>query len=177
MKMLKILTTLDAGAKGFLHVVEEPFAEAGKLESLLVTFKADEPELKTACLKIVSLATGEEGDFSTDVTGGGLNFSSDMKTFTDAGLLITYVKSTFVPLVEKVYSDFKFDLDPAATVAAAAAAAPGPTLVDNGDGSLTAIGATGAVEVVDTSGTLQPAKNPGAVEIKQGPGLHATIPA
>jgi hypothetical protein len=159
--MLKILSTIDAGAKGFIHIVEEPFAEAGKLESLVATFKVDEPELKTACLQIVTLVTGEEGDFSTDVTGAGLNLSSDMKTFTDAGLLITYVKGTFVPLVKSVYADFKGDLDPAPAPAAPAAAAPAPTIV---------------VDVVDTSGAA-PQASAAASEVKPGPGLHAVVAA
>jgi hypothetical protein len=122
---MKLLTSIGNALGGVIHLVEEPFEDAGKLEKLLATAEKDEPEVKAAVLKLVSLVEPVGADATTDVSAGGLNVASDLKTFNDAAAVYTYVKTTLVPLAKQVYGDFKSDLSSSAGAAPAPAGAEG----------------------------------------------------
>ncbi len=130
--------------KKFLHVVEAPFTNAKKVEQVFEGIEkgiVDAPEAKTLVVGLVQQFEALGPDGLAAITGEGMNFVADEKTFADAVNVFKYFKNTFVPGIEKIYADVKADVTGSTSTAAAAApaastsGAPAPAVVTQHTGA------------------------------------------
>jgi hypothetical protein len=101
---------LKVAAEDVARGIEYPVVFLMKAEKVLASAIQDQPEIKTAVLQLVSQAQAVIGDTAGAVAEKGFNLSQDAKALADAEAFFSYFKSTFIPLVEKIYSEVSTDL-------------------------------------------------------------------
>lgn len=77
---------------------------------LLDTAIADQPQVKQAVVDLIKQAGVVTGDVTIDITDKGINLVADLQTLKDIVAFFDYFKSTWVPLIEKIYGEVKADL-------------------------------------------------------------------
>jgi hypothetical protein len=95
-----------------------------KIATIFDQLKTDAPELRAALVGLVGYAEAVGGDIAVDSSADGLNVTADLATLKAAADLITYFRTTVLPIVEQVYGQVKTDT--ATTVAASPAPAAPP---------------------------------------------------
>ncbi len=92
------------------HAVEYPITFLVRAEKVIASAIKDQPDVKTAVLSLVKQAEAVIGDVATAGAEKGVNLADDAKALADAEVFFEYFKSTFVPLVEKVYTEIAADV-------------------------------------------------------------------
>jgi hypothetical protein len=87
-----------------------PFTHTAKIIEFLDTALKDTPAVKTAVQGLLLQIGVMTKDGATAVTGDGLNIAADLTEVQDAQTLFTYIKTTFLPAIEKAYADFEADV-------------------------------------------------------------------
>jgi hypothetical protein len=116
-------------------VIESPVKAVEKIATIFEEVKTDEPELRAALVGLVGKAEAVGGDIAIDTTADGLNVTADIATLQAAGEMISYFRTTVLPLIEQIYGQVKADLSPAGSPVATVTAAPAvSTVAQNGPG-------------------------------------------
>ena len=77
---------------------------------VLATAIKDQPEIKSALLKLVQKASGVLASGTVAASDRGIDLAADAATLAAAEDFFAYFKGTFVPLVESVYTEIAVDL-------------------------------------------------------------------
>ena len=101
---------IETIGKDIVKGIEFPFIYTAKAVKVLDSAITDSPEIKAAIIELIKQVEGVIGDVSLDVASKGFDLASDAKTLADAEAFFGYFKSTFCPLVAKVYSEVSADL-------------------------------------------------------------------
>jgi hypothetical protein len=101
---------LKVAAEDVAKAVEYPIEFLVKAEKVLASAIQNQPAIKTAVLNMIKQAETVIADTSTVVADKGFDLTVDAKALADAEAFFGYFKNTFVPLVEKVYSEVTVDL-------------------------------------------------------------------
>ncbi|MCU1247073.1 MAG: hypothetical protein JWQ49_102 [Edaphobacter sp.] len=102
---------LKVAAEDVIKAVEYPVEFLVKAEKVIASAIHDQPEIKAAILSLVKQAQTVIADTVGAVAGKGLDLAADAKALADAEAFFEYFKSTFIPLVEKVYTEVAADLN------------------------------------------------------------------
>ena len=130
---MSIITVIKKIGEKILSIVEYPIKHAVEIEELIATGLADEPAVKTAIVGLVSQFESLSADTVAAVAAGGANIVADVKTVQEVQQLFAYFTGTFVPAIEKAYTDLKSDL-PATSSTATTVAVPAADAVQTGPG-------------------------------------------
>jgi hypothetical protein len=95
--------------EGVEYAIIHPIEFCVKAEKVLASAIKDRGEVKAAVLDLVKQASGVIDDVAIDVADKGFNLREDAKTLSDAEAFFAYFRSTFIPLVEKLYAEIKAD--------------------------------------------------------------------
>ena len=152
---MSVMTVIKKIGEKVISIVEWPIKHSVQVAELLGTAIEDEPEVKTAIVGLVQQFEAIGADTAADIAANGLNLASDVKTVADVQVLFKYFTSTFIPAIEKAFSDFQVDVS--GTPATAAPTAPAATT----DATTTDAG---------TASTDTP-------QLQPGPGLHTIAAA
>ena len=106
------------------HAIVKVVEFLPKAAAVIATAIKDQPEVKAALTNLVEQASTVIGDVGTDVASKGVNLVEDAKTLADAEAFFSWFKTSFIPIVEQVYSTLKADVDPTPAPAAPAPTAP-----------------------------------------------------
>jgi hypothetical protein len=90
--------------------IEYPISFLVKAESVIASAIKDQPEVKTAVISLIAQAESVIGDVATASAAKGIDLASDAKALADAETFFNYFKSTFIPLVEQVYTEVAADV-------------------------------------------------------------------
>lgn len=104
------LPVMEHIGEDILHGVEQPFKLIARAERVLATAIKNQPELKDAITTLVSKCEVIGADTMRDIGERGLNLADDLATAQAIAALGEFLKSTFVPLVEKLYGEIKTDV-------------------------------------------------------------------
>ncbi len=108
--IVKIGKGIETAGKDVADVVVDMTSFLGKAESVIVTAVKDQPAVKAAILQLISQANSVIADGTKAAALDGVNLAADGVTIADAETFFTYFKTTFIPLVESLYSSIKTDL-------------------------------------------------------------------
>ena len=107
--MSNILVTVGKNVETVAVKVEEGVVKAlsvsEKTLAILTTSLKDEPELKATIVGLITAAEKIIADGSTATAAKGINIAADASTLADAEAFFTYFKSSFIPVVESVFTD------------------------------------------------------------------------
>lgn len=104
------LQVVEKGLSEVEHGIEFPFKFIGKAAAVISTAIKDQPEIKNAVTVLVEKCDAIGADTMIDVAERGLNLIDDAATVRAVADLGEYLKSTFIPLVEKLYGEIKTDV-------------------------------------------------------------------
>jgi len=111
---LNVMQKIEAGvvtvAKDIAHGVEYPVEFLVKAERVIASAIQDQPEIKSAVVNRSNQAQGRIADSIGVAAGKGIELAADAKALADAEAFFGYFKSTFIPLVEQIYSEVSADL-------------------------------------------------------------------
>lgn len=101
---------IEVAAKDVAHAVVDVIEFLPKATAVLASAIKDQPEVKSAVIDLVKQAATVIADLGADAASKGFDLASDEKTLADAEVFFAYFQTTFIPLVEKLYSEVAADL-------------------------------------------------------------------
>ncbi len=112
--MSNILTDIGHGIKvGAMDVakaVEYPVTFLRHAEKVIAYVIREQPEIKAAVLTLIKQAETVIADVAKTGSAEGINLEDDAQALTDAEAFFHYFKATFIPLVEKIYTEITADV-------------------------------------------------------------------
>jgi hypothetical protein len=101
---------LKVAGEDVVKAVEYPVEFLVKAEKVIASAIQDQPEIKTAVLSLIKQAQTVIADTVGATAEKGIDLAADAKALADAEAFFGYFKSTFIPLVEEVYTEVAADI-------------------------------------------------------------------
>lgn len=107
---MNLINDIKSAALTTAHDVEAAIKFLPHAVSLIETALKDEPELKSLIVTLVGNASAVLASMTTAVSSDGLNLAADAAALTAAETFFKWLKGTFIPDAENIYSDLATDV-------------------------------------------------------------------
>lgn len=104
------INAIEHVAEDVVKGIEYPFSHLAQAIKVISTAIKDQPEIKNAVVILIEKCDAIGVDAMKDIGEKGLNLSDDLDTARKIADLGDYLKTSFFPLVVKVFGEIKADV-------------------------------------------------------------------